>query len=190
MGSKQAPRDAAKHTSPTSGKGRATVLRASTEKATTGTGAAAVRSTAATDVDDVASLFSAIRKTPTQRHGGTATVVKASSKHTPTRSSTSASSGATAKPVRDGLYRAPEKSVQMSDNQFFSGTWLKEDRSAAGACTAVVASSAVAAEASEEQLRTEGVDRIVSMEELSKMLSRSARAGTTANCPFDCDCCF
>jgi phage-related minor tail protein len=85
----------------------------------------------------------------------------------------------------------------MSDNEFFSGTWLKANQTAAtssGGAAVVVGGggggSAGPTEASQELLRKEGVDRIVSMEELSKMLSRNAKAGTTPNCPFDCDCCF
>ncbi|KAG5491114.1 hypothetical protein JIQ42_01009 [Leishmania sp. Namibia] len=158
------------------------------------------------ELDEVASLFNAIKQTKAQRcvsatgvqspssqkgMGGALKKLR-NSKDAPVgagASSLSSSRQAPSKPQRDGLYHAPERSVQMSDNQFFSGTWLKEDRTAATATSSVVADT-VSLQQPEELLRKEGVDRIVSMEELSKMLSRSSRAGTTPNCPFDCDCCF
>lgn len=158
-----------------------------------------------TDFDDVADLFSAIKQTKAQQKGidvsaaGTSRTGKRNSASTSSPSSKGSSTGgasasssagasATAKPVRDGLYHAPQKSVQMSDNVFFSGTWLKADQEAPTEASIVAGGGST--EASQEMLRQEGVDRIVSMEELSKMLSRSSRAGTTPNCPFDCDCCF
>ncbi|KAG5492655.1 hypothetical protein JKF63_01234 [Porcisia hertigi] len=159
------------------------------------------------DVDEVASLFSAIKQTKAQTRGGVTAakpqlvqrgVGKRAEKVNGFKdasvgtdvSASSPSPRPQSKPVRDGLYHAPEKSVQMSDNQFFSGTWLKEDRAAAAAASSSAAPGLESSEATEDFLRKEGVDRIVSIEELSKMLSRHSRAGTTANCPFDCDCCF
>ncbi|XQJ31171.1 Eukaryotic protein of unknown function (DUF1764), putative [Leishmania guyanensis] len=173
---------------------------------------AKVISTSATsstcDLDEVALLFNTIKHTKAQKDGSPAAaqlpplrreVGGGSAKaHNPKHASagvgvspSSTSRGVQVKPVRDGLYHAPEKSVQMSDNQFFSGTWLKEDRNATAAfttCSAVTSTGSP--EVSEALQRREDVDRIVSMEELAKMLSRDARAGTTPNCPFDCDCCF
>ncbi|CBZ30788.1 conserved hypothetical protein [Leishmania mexicana MHOM/GT/2001/U1103] len=199
MKSKQAPRASAKQTTSVSKMNGGTT----TKVITTSTA-----SPSTSDLDEVASLFNTIKQTKVQKHGNASAAQLSSLQrgaggasmkvHNIKRSSAdagaprlSSSPGAQAKPVRDGLYRAPEKSVQMSDNQFFSGTWLKEDRTAA---TTAVATSAVPStespEASEELLRREGVDRIVSMDELSKMLSHNSRAGTTPNCPFDCDCCF
>ncbi|KAG5466817.1 hypothetical protein LSCM1_00994 [Leishmania martiniquensis] len=158
------------------------------------------------DFEEVESLFNAIKQTKAQRQGSAAAAQSPSlrkgdrgalkklrnAQHASVGAGASLSSlslPAQAKLLRDGLYHAPEKSVHMSDNQFFSGTWLKQDRTAASA-TSSGASGAESLQAPEELLRKEGVDRIVSMEELSKMLSRSSRAGTTPNCPFDCDCCF
>ncbi|KAG5492110.1 hypothetical protein GH5_01015 [Leishmania sp. Ghana 2012 LV757] len=158
------------------------------------------------ELDEVASLFNAIKQTKARKCGSATGVQSPSSqkrmggaskklrnsKDAPVgagASSSSLSRQAQSKPQRDGLYHAPERSVQMSDNQFFSGTWLKEDRTAATATSSVLADT-VSLQKPEELLRKEGVDRIVSMEELSKMLSRSSRAGTSPNCPFDCDCCF
>ncbi|CAG9582589.1 conserved hypothetical protein [Leishmania major strain Friedlin] len=199
MKSKQAPRASAKQTPSVSKKsGHATNKAITTSTASPST----------SDLDEVASLFNTIKQAKAQKHGSAATLqppslqrgaggasVKA---HDIKRSSSgagapppSSSSGAQAKPVRDGLYHAPEKSLQMSDNQFFSGTWLREDRAAATtATTSSAVPSTESPEASEELLRREGVNRIVSMEELSKILSHNTRAGTTPNCPFDCDCCF
>ncbi|KPI90278.1 hypothetical protein ABL78_0660 [Leptomonas seymouri] len=155
------------------------------------------------DFDDVADLFSAIKKTKARQMDASATGAsakkdsKTGTKVTTGRkggssaATSSFGSNAEAKPVRDGLYHAPQKSLQMSDNEFFSGTWLKADQATtANGGLSVVGGGTDSTEASQELLRKEGVDRIVSMEELTKMLSRNAKAGTTPNCPFDCDCCF
>lgn len=170
-----------------------------------------VPSSAKSDFDDVADMFRAMKEVKAQQksatggnaasHTGSSSNTKkghkptASGKHgipatSGVASSSSASANPECKPVRDGLYHAPQKSVQMNDNEFFSGTWLKADQAATSAGAVVTGGSADASEASQELLRKEGVDRIVSIEELSKMLSRNAKAGTTPNCPFDCDCCF
>ncbi|KPA86202.1 hypothetical protein ABB37_00444 [Leptomonas pyrrhocoris] len=170
----------------------------------------ALSSSANSDFDDVADLFRAINQTKAQQKGVVENVTAPdSNRGTPsshgTKKSTKSATGGKcsasssspnveAKPVRDGLYHAPQKSVKMSDNEFFSGTWLKADQAAttaaAGLGSSVVGSSSDSVEASQELLRKEGVDRIVSLQELSKMLSRNAKAGSTPNCPFDCDCCF
>lgn len=76
---------------------------------------------------------------------------------------------------KDGLYRKPEVSLEISDREFFN---------AEGKMSGNTNSS------NEALQRKEGVDKIVSMSELKKMLSSSSKAGTTKNCPFDCDCCF
>ncbi|KAG5467357.1 hypothetical protein CUR178_01000 [Leishmania enriettii] len=196
MPSKQMPRASVKQTP--------SVCR---RNATTTTKVVATSAASSTfELDEVASLFNAIKQTKAQRCGSATGVPSPSlqkgmggaSKKLHSfkdalagagASSSSPSRQAQSKPQRDGLYHAPERSVQMSDNQFFSGTWLKEGRTAATATSSVVADT-VSLQQPEELLRKEGVDRIVSMEELSKMLSRCSRAGTTPNCPFDCDCCF
>lgn len=76
------------------------------------------------------------------------------------------------------MYRVPEKSMGMSDEAFFG----KSDASSVTPSTAAVAG--------EQAFLKEGVHRIVSMSELQKMLSTNPDAGSTPNCPFDCNCCF
>ncbi|CAC9544856.1 Eukaryotic protein of unknown function (DUF1764) putative [Leishmania donovani] len=199
MKSKQAPRASAKQTPSVSKKKDHTTNKVI---------AMSTASPSTSDLDEVASLFNTIKQTKAQKYGSAAAAQPPSLQrgaggasveaHNIKRSSTgagapppSSSPGAQAKPVHDGLYHAPEKSVQMSDNQFFSGTWLREDRTVAPtATTSSAVPSTASPEASEKLLRREGVHRIVSIQELSKMLSHNARAGTTPNCPFDCDCCF
>ncbi|RNF26266.1 uncharacterized protein Tco025E_01389 [Trypanosoma conorhini] len=86
--------------------------------------------------------------------------------------------------VSDGLYRAPEKTLGLSDSAFFdvASQRQKKRRKTSKDPTAV--------EVAEDVLQREGVDRIVTVEELQKITSSNPKAGTTANCPFDCDCCF
>ncbi|GET92751.1 hypothetical protein, conserved [Leishmania tarentolae] len=199
MRSKPAPRPSAKQTSSVSKKSRSKTTKVITTSSV---------SPSTSDLDEVASLFNTIKQTKAQKHNNAAVVkppslqreaggaaVKAhnfkSSSPGASASPSASDSEAKAKPVRDGLYHAPEKSVQMSDNQFFSCTRLREGRATAITTTPSSAGPRTESpDAPEELLRREGVDRIVSMEELSKMLSRNSRAGTTPNCPFDCDCCF
>lgn len=92
-------------------------------------------------------------------------------------SSNSAKKSSTEQPKkRDGLYRKKEVTVELSDQEFFNGKGV---------------SSSAGTSAANAALRArEGVDKIVSMRELQKMLSHNSRAGSTPNCPFDCDCCF
>ncbi|CCW62083.1 unnamed protein product [Phytomonas sp. EM1] len=82
----------------------------------------------------------------------------------------------------DGLYRAPIKTLEMSDAMFFESSLPNSKRK--------VIENLNNSSGNANVLRTEGVHRIVSVSELRKMLSNNPRAGTTPNCPFDCDCCF
>ncbi|CCW69438.1 unnamed protein product [Phytomonas sp. Hart1] len=82
----------------------------------------------------------------------------------------------------DGIYRAPEKTLKMSDDKFFESSLSSSNKKPSKNNARNLGSDNLS--------RTEGVDRIVSEGELQKMLSNNPRAGTTPNCPFDCDCCF
>ncbi|EAN88248.1 hypothetical protein C3747_1g88 [Trypanosoma cruzi] len=85
--------------------------------------------------------------------------------------------------VSDGLYHAPEKTLELSDSAFFDVASQRQQKKRK-------ANASTATEFPEEVLRREGVDRIVTLEELRGITSSNPKAGTTANCPFDCDCCF
>ena len=73
------------------------------------------------------------------------------------------------KEKKDGLYKAPaaEDEFDMDDDMFFSRDGGRSVR------------------------RTEDGLRLLSEEELVRATNAgSKKAGTTVNCPFDCDCCF
>jgi len=82
---------------------------------------------------------------------------------------------ATRPPPRDGLFRQAEPSVMdLSDEAFFQ---RGDDKPLGG--VALSSRSAV------------GVSRVVTEAQIKQMTkAKSKRAGTTKNCPFDCDCCF
>lgn len=70
-------------------------------------------------------------------------------------------------PKKDGLYHAPKEELDMSDDMFFSRDGGKNIR------------------------RTADGLRLMTEEEIVKATNAgSKKAGTTPNCPFDCDCCF
>lgn len=80
------------------------------------------------------------------------------------------------RPKSIGLYRNPDKTVELSDQEFFNA-YNKQP--------------SIACSKYHGELKTrEGVDSILSVRQLQKMLSRDPKAGTTIHCPFDCDCCF
>jgi membrane protein involved in colicin uptake len=87
----------------------------------------------------------------------------------------------------DGLYRTAAASVEMADDDFFG-----ESASASTSKKAAKKSSSAATLASKPKrsLEKEGVDRVITEDELMKLTSAKDEAGTTPNCPFDCDCCF
>jgi hypothetical protein len=122
------------------------------------------------ETDDIASLFSALKN----NNSG------------PLPRSASAASGrvedAPAAPG-DGLYRAPDVSVSIDDEEFFGSALRKRKRARdVGTPSATQTSS------------DPWCSRIISRKELSKMQAggkkRNPNAGNTPNCPFDCDCCF
>ncbi|KEG12980.1 hypothetical protein DQ04_01291100 [Trypanosoma grayi] len=86
------------------------------------------------------------------------------------------------KPTGDGLYHAPEKTLELSDAAFFDLSSLRQKGCKKKKSTTT--------EVPEDVLRREGVDRVITLEELQKITSSNPKAGTTPNCPFDCDCCF
>ncbi|RNF06507.1 hypothetical protein TraAM80_04011 [Trypanosoma rangeli] len=91
--------------------------------------------------------------------------------------------GTAAQSVSDGLYHAPEKTLKLSDSVFFNVVSQRQKKRRK-------TKESTAVEVSEDLLQREGVDRIVTVDELQKITSSNPKAGTTANCPFDCDCCF
>lgn len=151
--------------------------------------AVAVATTNSSSGDDVASIFSALQSKKNGKPQSAPTV-----RATNGAKRTAHGESLRSRKPRDGLYRAAEKTVAMSDDDFFAGT---TSSSAAGAgkggkhrphkTSSILNDVSTAAQ---HRLREEGVDRIVTEKELSRMVSRSKRAGTTPNCPFDCDCCF
>lgn len=116
------------------------------------------------DEDDLASMFQQIKSS--KRNETTLNREKESKKSLTTAP----------KIKKDGLFRKPEVSMELSDQEFFNSKLVK------GKITDSKADDALKAR--------EGVDKIVSMNQLQKMLSHNPKAGTTPNCPFDCDCCF
>lgn len=79
-------------------------------------------------------------------------------------------------PKNDRVYHKPQETVQLSDVEFFSPN--------------SVSPAIIPNKFQTEIQNREGVDSIVSVKQLQKMLSRDRKAGTTVNCPFDCNCCF
>mmetsp|Transcript_53206 Transcript_53206/g.61090 ORF Transcript_53206/g.61090 Transcript_53206/m.61090 type:complete len:165 (+) Transcript_53206:145-639(+) len=97
----------------------------------------------------------------------------------------------------DGLFRDTSKTVEMEDDAFF-GEALMEKLHVTGDSTgpsltkkgskARKITSTSASASRRKELR--GFDRVVTEDEIAKMTSTNPNAGTTPNCPFDCDCCF
>lgn len=121
--------------------------------------------------DDLADIFSKIKEKKTDKKNDemkrTTSAKKTHAGEEPLR------------PKRDGLFRKKEMTMELSNNDFF--------RTRGESKAHLVDSSSSTMDAIKAR---EGVDTIVSMSELKKMLSHNPRAGTTPNCPFDCDCCF
>lgn len=86
----------------------------------------------------------------------------------------------------DGLYRAAESSVTMDDSAFFEGVESQRSSGKKKLLRTVEGSARRTTVSAESQ----GVGRIVTEEEIRKMTSRNKKAGTTPNCPFECDCCY
>nr|CCC93163.1 conserved hypothetical protein [Trypanosoma congolense IL3000] len=130
---------------------------------------AEVTSAAVEENSDIADIFGAIRNRPSSsgRSGlnGRELAAGKGSGQRPT--------------VSDGLYREPKKALELSDADFFNMTPRKRQKGAG-----------LSDENQDSLVRREGVDRIISFEELQKLTSSNPKAGTTPNCPFDCDCCF
>lgn len=93
----------------------------------------------------------------------------------------------------DGLFRDTSKTVEMNDDAFFGEALLEQlapdDKAAKSKKSKKMKSrAATSAGASRKELR--GFDRVVTEDEIVRMTSSNPNAGTTHNCPFDCDCCF
>ena len=74
-----------------------------------------------------------------------------------------------------GLYRAPSPTVEMNDDDFFGNA-----RKHRGATSSTKKRGA-----------DQGLTKVMTEKEVLKYTGRGgAKAGTTPNCPFDCDCCF
>ncbi|CAD2216802.1 hypothetical protein AGDE_08688 [Angomonas deanei] len=127
--------------------------------------------TTTADSDDISDIFSSIKAVKKKESAPATTAAPLPQKKTQ---------------KRDGLYRAPEKSIELPDSEFFvSGKFVSAKGIEKGKTPIGTAS------AEEDTLsKSEGVNRIISMDELQTMISKNPRAGTTPNCPFDCDCCF
>ncbi|ORC92240.1 uncharacterized protein TM35_000044540 [Trypanosoma theileri] len=127
--------------------------------------------------NDIAEIFGIIRKGKKQE--GDNNNKKHNSKMDSKQNTTT---NTPVEPRSDGLYRAPEKTLELSDAAFFDVP--SQRRRGRGG------KSSATAEISGDVLQREGVHRIITMEELQKITSSNPKAGTTPNCPFDCDCCF
>lgn len=79
-------------------------------------------------------------------------------------------------PKSDRVYHKPQETVELSDVEFFKPN--------------SVSPAIIPSKFQTEVQNREGVDSIVSVRQLQKMLSHDRKAGTTVNCPFDCNCCF
>lgn len=90
-----------------------------------------------------------------------------------------------AESTTDGLYRDRSATVEMSDDAFF-GESASVDKTAKRKKKQRLADG----ESRRGASGSVGFDRIVTEDEIRKMTSSNAKAGTTPNCPFDCDCCF
>ncbi|KAG8348780.1 putative Eukaryotic protein of unknown function (DUF1764) [Trypanosoma vivax] len=131
------------------------------------------------DDQDISAIFASIKKQgrSPKTDGGNSEGAKKST--TPSKVSE--------RSTGDGLYSAPEKTVELSDAEFFNlGERRRKVPLKEGARRCRTSDGA----ALEDLLRREGVDRIISVEELQRITSANPKAGTTPNCPFDCDCCF
>jgi membrane protein involved in colicin uptake len=89
----------------------------------------------------------------------------------------------------DGLYRTAAASVEMADDDFF-GESAGASTSKRAAKKKSSSSGATSVQKPKRSLEKEGVDRVITEDELMKLTSAKDEAGTTPNCPFDCDCCF
>ncbi|KAH9601380.1 Protein of unknown function DUF1764 [Trypanosoma melophagium] len=128
---------------------------------------------------DIAEIFGVIRKAKKPDGDNHTKNSKMESKR-----SSKTNNNTPAKPRSDGLYRAPEKTLDLSDAAFFDfPSQRRKGREEKSKTT-------TSAEISGDVLQREGVHRIISMDELQKITSSNPKAGTTPNCPFDCDCCF
>lgn len=124
-----------------------------------------VEKSLAADDDDLASMFQQIKSSKRKDSSNTQGEKEAKKSLT-----------AAPKIKKDGLFRKPEVSMELSDQEFFNSKLVK---------------GKIADSKADDALKArEGVDKIISMNQLQKMLSHNAKAGTTPNCPFDCDCCF
>ena len=91
------------------------------------------------------------------------------------------------RPKKDGLYHAAQASVTMDDSTFFAGVEQNNDHNLKKKSTRNEQQSVRRTTVSAE---SQGVGRIVTEDDIRKMTSRNKKAGTTPNCPFDCDCCY
>ena len=86
----------------------------------------------------------------------------------------------------DGLFRLRDPDVDMSDEQFFESIRSPQPRHK----PLSKGKASLRLRAEEGKRRGDGVGRILTEDELMLLTSKNAAAGTTPNCPFDCDCCF
>jgi hypothetical protein len=127
--------------------------------------------------DDLAGIFSSLRL---PKLTSTPTTAKAATPNNQTEKK--ANTG-------DGLYRPPAASVEMGDDDFFgeaAETSSKLSKKQKARLSAASAGAGVSKRSNEK----EGVDRIITEDELRTLTSGKPEAGTTPNCPFECDCCF
>lgn len=123
-------------------------------------------------VDDVSDIFSALRKQPDVQSQQRA--IEPNMKEKQSKS--------------DGLYRAAAATVEMADDDFFGAS--SSVMAGKAATKKKKSSAALVSGAPKRSLEKEGVDRVITEDELRKLTSVKEEAGTTPNCPFDCDCCF
>lgn len=135
--------------------------------------AAATASKQSANMDDIFGALNKKKSLPSGSVGSSKDV-----KPEPLQNSTQPKKG-------DGLYRATATSVEMGDDDFFG-----ESVASASASRKTGKKKTSASAKPQRSLEKEGVDRVITEDELLKLTSGKEEAGTTPNCPFDCDCCY
>lgn len=124
--------------------------------------------------EDIANIFSTLKKPPTKEVSVPTDNIKRSSKPT-----VEAVPGA-----GDGLYREKAPDIDMNDAEFFGDAFTD----AVKGKKKTKKSGAVARKHNAKEM--DGLHRMMTEEEVLKITSSNPNAGSTPNCPFDCDCCF
>lgn len=134
---------------------------------------------------EMGDIFGALRTTKVKAPPLADTPLSSSSKLPVVNTTTTTSNEAKTDSSNKGLFRAAAASVEMNDDDFFGEVATTAQRS-----TKRAKKTARVGARQNVSLEKEGVDRVITEDELMKLTSGKAEAGTTPNCPFDCDCCF